>query len=64
MHLTVAAASTTPEGADMPSNSISTPESTPSVDRLSLDVAATRQDATTASACIFGGCACSASSED
>ena len=63
MHLTVAAASTTPEGADMPSNSISTPESTPSVDRLSLDVAATRQDATTAG--FFAMLSvCSASSED
>ena len=50
----------------MPSTSISTPQSTPSVDRLSLGVAATRDGATTAAA-FFGcgcACACSASSED
>ena len=48
----------------MPSTSISAPASTPSVDRLSLGVAATRQGATTAQFPYNCGCVCSASSED
>jgi hypothetical protein len=48
----------------MPSTSISTPESTPSVDRLTLGVATAREAATTAIICGCGCCACSASSED
>jgi hypothetical protein len=48
----------------MPSTSISAPASTPSVDRLSLGVAATRQGATTAQFPFSCGCSCSASSED
>ena len=46
----------------MTSTSISTPESTPSVDRLTLGVATTRQGATTSSPLLWS--VCSASSED
>ena len=46
----------------MPSTSISTPVSTPSVDRLTLGVATTREGATTSN--IFAlTCTCAASSE-
>ena len=47
----------------MPSTSISTPVSTPSVDRLTLGVATAREGATAAMLCGCT-CACSASSED
>ena len=46
----------------MPSTSISTPVSTPSVDRLTLGVATTREGATTSS--FMMPCTCAASSED
>ena len=46
----------------MPSTSISTPESTPSVDRLTLGVSTTREGATTSTPPFLFGC--SASSED
>ena len=46
----------------MPSTSISTPVSTPSVDRLTLGVATTREGATTSTPPIWSNC--SASSED
>ena len=46
----------------MPSTSISTPVSTPSVDRLTLGVATTREGATTSMCTI--PFACAASSED
>ena len=53
----------------MPSTSISTPVSTPSVDRLTLGVATTREGATTSNSVLFMGiapfrCASAASSED
>jgi hypothetical protein len=47
----------------MPSTSISTPESTPSVDRLTLGVATAREGATT-STLMSGFMICAASSED
>ena len=46
----------------MPSTSISTPESTPSVDRLTLGVATAREGATTSTYPMLFMCA--ASSED
>ena len=48
----------------MPSTSISTPDTTPSVDRLTLGVATAREGATTAVAFCVCSCPCSASSED
>ena len=48
----------------MPSTSISTPESTPSVDRLTLGVATAREAATTSGFCCVCPCVPSASSED
>ena len=62
MEITDAPRPPTPEGADMPSTSISTPESTPSVDRLTLGVGTTREGATTSTPPFLFGC--SASSED
>ena len=47
----------------MPRTSISTPESTPSVDRLTLGVAATREGATTIAFAGVPGC-WAASNED
>ena len=49
----------------MPSTSISTPVSTPSVDRLTLGVATAREGATTSFITgFYGTTLCSASSED
>jgi hypothetical protein len=62
MHITDAAESTNPKRIYIPSTTVSTPESTPSIDRLALGVATAREGATTSG--IPFTPFCSASSED